>query len=352
VRTNAYDICLFDCRLGARSGIELLREAQSAGCTAPIIMLTGQNDLEIDMEAMKSGAADYLVKGHINASMLDRSIRYTLDRAKTLRELRESRESLHQANVKLERMIEETNEDLEMARVVQLSLLPRSLDGMPGVRIYPVYQPSKAIGGDLYDVVLVADHVVALLMFDVAGHGVEAALYAAIAKVTFFRYIKEGASPRDVLYQVNRDLLKILGKGKYLTAFLCFIDARTLTLTYSAAAHPSPILFHKLTGATELLSAKGSLLGMFDEETDLARYENAVASLAIGDKLIIFTDGLPEGLNPQGKPIGKKAIETLFRGLSHLPLESIAAEILNSLNAHVGSLQRNDDLTFLLVEMA
>ena len=351
VRSHTYDICLFDYRLGARSGIELLREAQSAGCAAPIIMLTGQNDLEIDMEAMKSGAADYLVKGHINGSMLDRSIRYALDRAKTLRELRESRESLHQANVKLERMIEETNEDLEMARIVQLSLLPQSLDLMPGVKIYPVYQPSKAIGGDLYDVIRVDDHMLALLMFDVAGHGVEAALYAAMAKVTFFRYIKEGARPSDVLYHVNRDLLKIMGKGKYLTAFLGIIDAATFTMTYSGAAHPSPILFHKLTGVTELLAVKGSILGMFDEETDLARYENAVVSLSSGDKLIIFTDGLPEGLNPQGKPIGKKAIESLFHGLSHLPLESIASEILKSLNAYIGSQQRNDDLTFLLVEI-
>jgi sigma-B regulation protein RsbU (phosphoserine phosphatase) len=189
-------------------------------------------------------------------------------------------------------------------------------------------------------------------MFDVAGHGVEAALYAAMAKVTFSRYIRKDVPPRDVLYQVNRDLLKIMAKGKYLTAFLGIIDTATFTMTYSGAAHPSPILYHAVSGATELLSAKGSLLGMFDEETDLARYENTVTSLNAGDKMIIFTDGLPEGLNPQGKPLGKKVIESLFRGLSHLPLESIASEILNSLNAHVGSLQRNDDLTFMLVEIA
>jgi predicted signal transduction protein with EAL and GGDEF domain len=83
VRQNNYDICLFDYRLGSHSGMDLLREAIAEGCTAPIILLTGQGDGEIDIEALQAGAMDYLTKAEINAQLLERSIRYAIERKKT-----------------------------------------------------------------------------------------------------------------------------------------------------------------------------------------------------------------------------------------------------------------------------
>ena len=77
---NQHDVCLVDYRLGARNGVELLREAVERGCTAPVILLTGQGEHEIDLEAMKAGAADYLVKSRLDAGLLERSIRYAIER--------------------------------------------------------------------------------------------------------------------------------------------------------------------------------------------------------------------------------------------------------------------------------
>lgn len=87
---SEYDLFLLDYRLGNRSGLDLLREAKASGQQAPIILLTGQGDHDTDLEAMKAGAADYLVKGELNAALLERSIRYALDRAQTIQILRES----------------------------------------------------------------------------------------------------------------------------------------------------------------------------------------------------------------------------------------------------------------------
>jgi len=89
---HQHDVYLVDYRLGGQTGLELLRAAVASGCQAPIIMLTGQGDHEVDLEAMRTGAADYLVKGQISAPLLERSIRYALDRQRTLRALRESEE--------------------------------------------------------------------------------------------------------------------------------------------------------------------------------------------------------------------------------------------------------------------
>lgn len=92
-----HDICLVDFRLGSRDGLDLLREAVTAGCDAPVILLTGQGDEEIDRAAMRAGAADYLVKGRIESALLARSIRYAVERARVTRLLRESEEQLRQA---------------------------------------------------------------------------------------------------------------------------------------------------------------------------------------------------------------------------------------------------------------
>src|SRR5271157_4796383 len=102
MKRNNHDIFLIDCNLGAHNGLELLREATGSGCTAPVIMLTGQEDKKTDLEAMKAGAVDYLVKGKIDAALLERSIRYSIERHREKEELRRSQLKEREAKEKLE----------------------------------------------------------------------------------------------------------------------------------------------------------------------------------------------------------------------------------------------------------
>jgi len=94
MKKNEHDICLLDYRLGARNGLELLREALASECTAPIILLTGMEDRAVDLEAMRAGAADYLIKGQISAPLLERSIRYAISRNRTEQELKRQSSTL------------------------------------------------------------------------------------------------------------------------------------------------------------------------------------------------------------------------------------------------------------------
>jgi signal transduction histidine kinase len=98
IQAGRHDICLVDYRLGARTGLELLQAAVAAGCRAPIILLTGQGDHEIDVEAMQAGAADYLIKGQLNPAMLERSIRYAMERARTLEDLQAAKSAAEKAS--------------------------------------------------------------------------------------------------------------------------------------------------------------------------------------------------------------------------------------------------------------
>ena len=106
---SPYDVCLIDYRLGEKTGLDLLREARHQGYASPIIMLTGQDDHEVDMEAMQAGAADYLVKGQINAPLLERATRYAIERGRTL-------EMLRQHNERLELAVQVRTADLQMAK--------------------------------------------------------------------------------------------------------------------------------------------------------------------------------------------------------------------------------------------
>jgi signal transduction histidine kinase len=105
---NAYDVYLIDYRLGAESGLKLIKESLREGCTKPLILLTGQGDLEIDQQAMKAGAADYMVKGNFNPFHLERSIRYSIEHTKNLNQIRS-------LNADLEKRVEQRTQDLAQA---------------------------------------------------------------------------------------------------------------------------------------------------------------------------------------------------------------------------------------------
>jgi FixJ family two-component response regulator len=121
IRSRDHDVCLLDYRLGERSGLELLRDLMKSGFEAPIIFLTGQGGYELDVEAMRAGAADYLVKGQIRADLLERSIRYSIERKHVENELRKYRH-------RLEELVQERTTQLEQVnRSLQLEMVERKL---------------------------------------------------------------------------------------------------------------------------------------------------------------------------------------------------------------------------------
>ncbi len=122
MQTNVHDVCLLDFHLGQHTGLELLRAALASNCQAPMIMLTGQGDHEVDLEAMRAGAADYLTKGRTDAALLERAIRYALERRRTLEALRESQQhiaQLYEQEQSQRRELEQAYADLRQAEALR-----------------------------------------------------------------------------------------------------------------------------------------------------------------------------------------------------------------------------------------
>jgi serine phosphatase RsbU (regulator of sigma subunit) len=344
---KSFDVLLFDYRLGAQNGLDLLRQMVARGIGLPVIMLTGQGDREIDLEAMKAGAADYLVKGKIDSVQLERSIRYSMDRFATLEELRRSRDSLKNTTQQLQLALQSINDELETARCVQKSLLPQTADPFPGVQFSGVYLPCGAIGGDMYDVVKIDDSHVAFLVLDVCGHGVPAALITAMAKVSFTRCILKNDSPRSVFTQVNAELCRFMPEGRYVTGFLAVLDLEKKELTFSRAGHPPALHARVESQAVNYLTTGAPLIGCFPDSL----FEEASVSVSAGDTIVFYTDGIPETLNKTNERYSMKIVENLLLTLKGKPASDISSAIIESLRTFTGSIPQADDVTVLVVKI-
>jgi phosphoserine phosphatase RsbU/P len=342
-----YDVCLLDVQLGPRSGLDLFRQAQARGSRIPVIMLTGQSSHETDLEAMKIGAADYLIKGRIDSSLLNRAIRYALERTRTLEQLRASRDSLNATNIKFEEALKSINEELETAKMVQKSLLPNRIGAMPGVELAATFLPSGSIGGDLYDIVKIDENHIAFLIFDVCGHGVPAALISAMAKVSFARHIVSAGSPDLILQQVNNELVSFMPNERFLTAFLGILDTSKRQFVYARAGHPPAVLLRQASRSVEYLTCKGAFIGLYPD----ARYDNGLVELDPGDSLLLYTDGLIESLSENGGRFGKDRLEkALLLSVDSDPSD-MTTTIISEWNLFVGNQPQSDDVTFLIARI-
>ena len=347
IRQVDYDVFLFDYRLGKDNGLDLLKEVIAKGIRTPVIMLTGQGDKDIDFEAMRRGAADYLVKGKIDGAVLERSIRYAIEHNKTLDQLRASRDSLYSTTKQLEKALASINEELETARCVQKSLLPQNLSETLGVDLAVSYMPSSIIGGDMYDIVRIDDDRTAFLILDVCGHGVPAALIAAMSKVSFTRTILKYDSPRYIFTQVNGELCRFMPDGRYVTGFLGILDKAKKTFTYSRAGHP-PVAYVQSDGtAVSYLKMPAPLIGIFYD----SKFEEASISVSSGDVLVFYTDGLVECVNPNGDRFDmqefEKAVLLHKKGKADQILEAISKSLSDFRSGEVQA----DDITILVVKI-
>ena len=343
----AFDVFVFDYWLGPKNGLDLLRAVIAKNIRIPVIMLTGHGDREIDMEAMKVGAADYLVKGKIDATTLERSIRYAIEHFKTLEELRTSRDSHRTTSLQLEKALASINEELETARRVQKSLLPRDVETLPGIEFSAVYLPTGFIGGDMYDVVQIDDTHVAFLVIDVCGHGVPAALISAMAKVSFARYLLKNTSPMAVFSQVNAELCSFMPEGRYITGFLAVLDVQKKELAFSRAGHPPAARANILSGTVDYLSTGAPLIGAFPD----SEFEEASARVEKGDVIVFYTDGLMESINAENERYPMLEMEKIILGAGKKSAEAIGKAIITSLHKFTGKVAQSDDITVLVVKI-
>jgi sigma-B regulation protein RsbU (phosphoserine phosphatase) len=226
---------------------------------------------------------------------------------------------------------------------MQRGLLPQGAPSVPGVSVVARFQPMTAVGGDFYDYAPDGSGL-AVLVADVTGHGVPAALTAAMVKVAFAAERDGAAHPAAALAHVNRTLMDANASG-FVTAAWVHLDVAAGRLAYAAAGHP-PMLVHRAASrATERIVENGLLMGAFAE----AAYTETELPLDPGDRLLLYTDGVVEAANASDEEFGLDRLEALFAETVALDLSAQADAILARLAAWRGVVAQGDDVTVVLL---
>ncbi|MDE3155988.1 MAG: PP2C family protein-serine/threonine phosphatase [Acidobacteriota bacterium] len=236
--------------------------------------------------------------------------------------------------------------ELETARQIQMSLLPRTPPRVRGLDVAVRYLPMTAVAGDLYDFVELGDGRVGILVADVSGHGIPAALVASMVKLAFTTQARHAHDPARVLTAMNAALAGQLERG-FVTAVYAVIDTGRRTMTAANAGHP-PLLVGRADRGVEELSAHGLMLGVVPD----ASYTNTELELLAGDRILFYTDGVTEARNPEDEFFDDDRVKAWLTSAGEPEAGPLADAALDALARWRGRETFEDDVTFVIARVA
>jgi hypothetical protein len=238
-------------------------------------------------------------------------------------------------------------QEVDIARKIHASILPKLIPTIEGVKIQSRYLPMSGMAGDFYDFYFDHDGNLGVLVADVSGHGIPAAQIASMVKISFASHLDEIRHPDKLLRRMNRTLYGNVG-NHFLTAGCIFLDTRAGTLHYANAGHPALIVHRRKKGNIITLKPKGGIIGYFEDQV----YQTKTVSVESGDRIVLYTDGITECADSQGEEFGE---EHLFRFMKFSDKMN-SAEFCNEL-IHTLTRWRDrpngfeDDVTLVMIDI-
>lgn len=260
-----------------------------------------------------------------------------------------TKEKLEQRNTELQHSVdlgtaqlEMQEQELQRAREIQQSLLPKVIPQLPGFEVAGLWRPAQAVSGDYYDVFKLGSHKLGICVADVVGKGVSAALLMANVQAAVHAFARESESAAQLCGKVNALLYENIAVGKFVTFFYAVLDGNTRTLQYCNAGNPAPVLVSR--GHSRMLEEGGAVLGVFPSWA----YEDSTIDLLPGDRLLLFTDGITEASGPDDQEFGEASIADFAQANRTCS----AGELNSRLLAHVADFCHNhfrDDATLVVI---
>jgi len=322
-----HDLAIVDVRMPGMNGFEVLKAIKTEHPDTEVIIMTGSisNPEEKLVEAIRERAF-YFINKPFEKTVLEVLVERCLERQRLERENRAYTQTLE--------------EDLDQARRFQKLLLPRAFPPMPGLHGVVRYVPSERLSGDFYDFYPLGPTRLGVLIADVAGHGISAALYTGMLKSEMQWVFQDWEHPGALFDRIN-ERLKSLVRNRYITAILAIFDLEARRVRYVNAGHPG-FLGHD----GRSWESTGTPLGMLPDP----RYETREVPLAPGGRWLFYSDGLIEAMSPDGREFGLERIRDVFVS-SHgrSPQEGLDA-VYAAVHAFTGQTALGDDATAVMLE--
>lgn len=246
---------------------------------------------------------------------------------------------------------ERMEEELRIARQIQMSLLPQGSVTMSGLRMAALCLPAAEVGGDYYDLLPLSDTRLGVVMADVSGKGTSAALYMAELKGLVLSLSRICDSPGALLKQANRILAANLDSRSFITMTYAIVDTAAGTMRFARAGHNPLIHLEAATGRTRVLTPQGLGLGIDAGDRFDDILEEAEVPLVPGDLFLFFTDGLSEAMNPSSELFGEQRLRDLLEAAPGLDSEPMKERILGAVRAFAAGTAQHDDMTMVVLRV-
>ena len=326
------DLILMDVMMPGMDGYQATEALKKDDATRaiPIILLTAKRTTEDIVHGLELGADDYIPKPFEQAELQARVgawIRFG-----------ELQERLLEARLE---------EELAIARQIQQSLLPKEIPQVPGYEFAARYIPCEQVGGDYYDFLRLDEGHLAVVMADVEGHGLGAAMYMSSFSTALRSEIRHGFSLNKVMYDLNNFVCEELTDLTAMPIVYALLNLPIRTVSYVNAGHEFPLLLRAQGEECDELESTGLVLGVAED----MEYNEVHLPLGEGDLLVFFTDGLTDQVSPADEYFGKERLRALMREQRGLSAEEFSAALQEAVTQHRGQAVQNDDIAYVVLKV-
>ena len=341
MEAQRFDLVLLDILMPEMNGYQVLEQlkAHDRWHEVPVIMISALDELESVVRCIELGAEDYLPKP-FNPVLLRARIGACLEK-KRLREAQASQQRAEEERLKRE---------LEMAAIVQRRLLPERPPEIAGLELAGACFSVREVGGDYYDFLELDDCHLGLVVADVAGKGMPAALVASTVQASLRSQACQnlGHLP-ELIASLNDALHSWTESNKFVTLFYAQFDVEQRRLSYVNAGHNPPLLLRSGAAAEVMnrLDTGGLPLGIFQEVT----YTEQTLQMQSGDVLVAYTDGVIEALNPENEEFDEARLQAVIKAGTHLSANELMEKIVASVREWCRGVPQTDDLTILVMKV-
>ncbi|MCK4775746.1 MAG: SpoIIE family protein phosphatase [Candidatus Krumholzibacteria bacterium] len=346
------DLVISDFLMPEMNGLELLAAIKRRYPDVVRVLLTGYADRENAIRAINEvGLFQYLEKPWDNDQLI-LLIKNGLNQRRLERTLIDKVGELDRALRETDRLAqqqEQFREEMMLARRIQENLLPECFPDVAGLNFSAKYLPAQEVGGDYYDVIPLADGVLAAIIADVTGHGIQAALSTTMLKSLFTDFVNTPVGPEDILRRMNDVLHRVLPTDVFVAASVAEIEARTGIVRVTNGGGLHPFIIRRREKTVEPVITNGLLLGVVDSEL-FHPGEEVTVDLAPGDSMFFYTDGLSEAEDGNGDQFGETRLRRKILESSNLPSPELNDFIVEDLRAFAVADHKWDDITILSVE--
>ena len=333
------EIVLSDINMPEMDGLTLLAKVNEMRNPAlRVIMVSAYGDMKNIRQAMNNGAFDFATKP-IDMDDLSLTIEKAIEQIRFVHESQKEHTQL-----------ESLKKDLNTARDIQQYILPQVFPPFPEdsdkVDIYASMEAAKDIGGDFYDFFRIDDDRIALVIADVCGKGIPAALFMAVSRTIIRSKGLQGVSAGECITDSNRLLAAYSVDCMFVTAFYAVYNLSTGLLTYCNAGHNPPCLLHANGTIEELPRPTNTIVGVFGDMD----YQEDTLQMAHGDTLFMFTDGVTEAMTATYEEFGSERLNTILSTMAGESSQRIVEGVKAGIGNFVGDAEQSDDITMLVMK--